>query len=108
VAGVRSRTPEPSTRVGVADDATHATRPIPRVVEAVFESDLPLMALRVGRVEIRTTIEHPFWVEGRGWTPANLIIEGDRLRSHDGSTVVVTGLAYSLGMGKVYNRGIAK
>ena len=82
--------------------------PVPRRVEEVFENDLSTMGLRIGGIEIRTTIEHPFWVQGRGWTPANLLVEGDRLRSHDGTTVVLGGVERSLGLATVYNLRIAE
>ncbi len=67
-----------------------------------------LLELRVGSASIRTTNEHPFWVEGRGWTPANLLVEGDRFRSHDGTAVVLTGIERSLKSAPVYNLRIAE
>jgi pretoxin HINT domain-containing protein len=73
------------------------------MVQEVYQNYLPLMELRFGRACIRTTIEHPFWVEGRGWLPANLLMEGDRLRSHDGETIVLTGINYNLEPEPVYN-----
>ena len=82
--------------------------PVPRLVEAVFENFMPLMELRFGNVKVRTTIEHPFWVEGRGWTHANMLVEGDRLRSDDGSTVVLTGIEGELEAAPVYNMQIAE
>lgn len=33
---------------------------------------------------IETTDEHPFFVKGRGWTPANEIRPGDEVRTEDG------------------------
>lgn len=35
---------------------------------------------------IGTTAEHPFYVDARGWTPAGMFDEGDRLCSHDDTT----------------------
>jgi hypothetical protein len=77
--------------------------PVPRQIEAAFQNYMPLMELRFGKASIKTTIEHPFWVVGRGWTHANLLVEGDRLRSDDGSTVVLTGTERNLGAEIVYN-----
>ena len=39
-----------------------------------------------GNVEtLRTTDEHPFWVDGRGWTEAGHLREGDLVQESDGS-----------------------
>ena len=76
--------------------------PVPRLVEEVFENFMPLMELRFGNVKVRTTIEHPFWIEGRGWNHANMLVEGDRLRSDDRSTVVLTGIEGELEAGELF------
>ncbi|MFF9147850.1 DNRLRE domain-containing protein [Streptomyces sp. NPDC014861] len=39
---------------------------------------------------IQATAEHPFWVEGRGWTTAADIKKGDRLKSPTGESAPVT------------------
>ena len=33
---------------------------------------------------LRTTDEHPFWVEGRGWVQASALAAGDKLRPYTG------------------------
>lgn len=38
---------------------------------------------------IETTKEHPFWVEGQGWTKAKFLNEGDSLRNSDGDSVII-------------------
>nr|WP_303652681.1 polymorphic toxin-type HINT domain-containing protein [Paludisphaera mucosa] len=81
--------------------------PQPRLVQEVFEDYLPLLELRIGSASIKTTAEHPFWVEGRGWTPANMLLEGDRLRTHDGSTVILSGVGDLAESGAVYNLRVA-
>jgi len=63
-------------------DAAGAIRP--QRVEAVHVREALVWELTLGRETIRTTAEHPFWVAGRGWTPANLLREGDRLVGADG------------------------
>jgi hypothetical protein len=35
------------------------------------------------------TDEHPFYVAGKGWTPARLLEEGDTLLGVDGMLIVV-------------------
>jgi hypothetical protein len=37
---------------------------------------------------LRTTPEHPFWVENKGWTQAGVLEPGDRLRTANGWTIV--------------------
>ena len=62
-----------------------------RVVEEVFENYLPTLDLRVNGRTIRTTAEHPFWVRGRGWVPAQQLRAGDQLR-HDRRWLPVDGI----------------
>jgi hypothetical protein len=48
-----------------------------------------------GNIEtIRTTDEHPFYVEGQGWTGAGELAVGATLDQPDGSDAVVIGSAY--------------
>src|SRR5260370_516876 len=54
----------------------------PRVVEELFVRTSPVLRLHVGGRVITTTAEHPFWVEGKGWTPAGELCEGDVLVGH--------------------------
>ena len=66
---------------------------VPKLVEEVFRRFAPLLDLRIGDRVIRTTAEHPFWVGGRVWMLAGSLMEGGRLRSHDGRWVVLGGVA---------------
>ncbi len=43
-----------------------------------------LVHLRVGDQKIKTTVEHPFWVEERGWVNAGELKPGDRLVMYSG------------------------
>ena len=38
---------------------------------------------------IETTKEHPFWVEGQGWTKAKFLETGDQLRDANGNTITI-------------------
>lgn len=38
---------------------------------------------------IETTREHPFWVEGQGWTKAKFLNEGDLLRDSNGNNITI-------------------
>ncbi|HXG10157.1 MAG TPA: polymorphic toxin-type HINT domain-containing protein [Gemmataceae bacterium] len=55
-----------------------------------------------GRV-IGTTAEHPFWVLGRGWTPAGALRIGHRLLGHDGQVVPVVAIEDTGEFETVYN-----
>jgi RHS repeat-associated protein len=81
--------------------------PSTKRVLRVFENVAPLIELAVGGQVIRTTSEHPFWVEGRGWTATRELMEGDRLRGHHGSLVALTGTAMLTESAPVYNLEVA-
>lgn len=56
-----------------------------------------------GGGSVKATPEHPFYVEGRGWTPIKDLRPGDQLRQPDGSTTEV-GVVRALDEGAtVYN-----
>ena len=72
-------------------------------VEEVFERSSVLFDLHVGGKLIRTTAEHPFYVQGKGWTAAKSLVSGDLLRSHDGQWVPVESTCDSGEIAPVYN-----
>ena len=76
-------------------------------MEEVFRAESALVTLDVGGRSIRTTAEHPFWVQGRGWTKACDLIAGDRLRCADGRRVVVAGVRDAGEVAAVYNLRVA-
>jgi hypothetical protein len=73
-------------------------------VKAVFERWAPLWEVEVGGQVLRTTGEHPFWVEGRrGWVSARELLVGDLLRTKDGRLVAVARVEATGSWEKVYN-----
>jgi pretoxin HINT domain-containing protein len=70
-------TADPETGAVTLQPAVQTTR---HMVSAV-------RLLRIGGEIIRTNDEHPFWVEHRGWTLANELTAGDRLRTRQGERV---------------------
>lgn len=52
---------------------------------------------------VTTTVEHPFWVDGRGWTPAGELRTGERLQQPDGTTVAVEAVRATGRTATVYN-----
>ena len=70
----------------------------------VRETD-SIIRLSINGEKIETTEEHPFYVEGRGWTEASSLKEGDEVRTADGSVAAVEA-AWSIKLSepvKVYN-----
>lgn len=69
----------------------------------IFEGWATIQCIVANGRTIRTTSEHPFYVYGKGWVPCHSVQRGDRLRSHNGRTVVVEDV-YSNGVQeKVYD-----
>jgi hypothetical protein len=79
-----------------------------REVEEVFVLVSPIINLHVAGQIIRTTREHPFYVEGRGWVPAANLTAGDLLSTRDGGLLPVEGVADSGQVETVYNWRIAE
>jgi hypothetical protein len=76
--------------------------PEAKAVEETFVRVAPIIALRVGGRTIRTTAEHPFYVNGR-WICAKEIEPGDQVLSHDGQLVTVEAVTDLEGVATVYN-----
>ncbi|MCL4742684.1 MAG: hypothetical protein KJZ54_10830 [Phycisphaerales bacterium] len=53
--------------------------------------------------DYRTTEEHPFWVESRGWVRTDRLEAGDAVLLLDGSTGVVSSIAFTNARATVYN-----
>ena len=60
-----------------------------KVVEERFVRTGKIFHLQVNGKVIRTTEEHPFWVDGKGWLRAGDLKKDDRLLGHDGQWVTV-------------------
>ena len=48
-----------------------------------------LVYVTVDGETIETTKEHPFWVEGQGWTKAKFLETGDQLRNANGNALII-------------------
>jgi RHS repeat-associated protein len=81
---------------------------VARRVVRLFQNTTQVLILDIGGQSIRTTGSHPFWADGRGWTRTDKLREGDRLRSHDGSWVVVAGVRDAGETAPVYNLEVAE
>ncbi len=56
---------------------------------------------------IRTTPEHPFWVEGKGWTAAGALAEGNRIATLVGDSIAVSEVFDTEEWEPVYNLRVA-
>ncbi|MCI0558149.1 MAG: hypothetical protein MN733_06610, partial [Nitrososphaera sp.] len=59
------------------------------VVATIHHTDQVLTELIIDGEWIETTPEHPFYVEGKGWTDAEDLEMGDEVRQADGTTGTV-------------------
>jgi RHS repeat-associated protein len=80
----------------------------PRVVEEVFRRLGKVIRLRLGGQEIGTSAEHPFWVVGRGWTPAGEVRVGNRVTGFDNQETVVDGVVDADEYAVLYNLRVAE
>ncbi|MDY3557155.1 polymorphic toxin-type HINT domain-containing protein [Gemmata sp. JC717] len=84
--------------LGVGDEVASRTEHDPsgpvewKPVEDTFRRTGRVLHLHFGGGErIRTTPEHPFWVDGKGWTAAGALGAGDRIATLSGEWVPVAG-----------------
>jgi hypothetical protein len=78
-----------------------------KLVEERFERTGCILHLHVGGEVIRTTPEHPFYIEGKGWTAAGGLHEGDRLATLSGEWVAVEEVFDTQTWEPVYNLRVA-
>jgi RHS repeat-associated protein len=91
-----------------SSDTTQTATPVKQIVTQTFvrEADT-VLDIRLGRETITATPEHPFWVEGSGWTPARQLRRGSSLVTKDGSVVTIDSVTTRHGKFKVYNFEVA-
>ncbi|MEZ6143372.1 MAG: polymorphic toxin-type HINT domain-containing protein [Zavarzinella sp.] len=90
-------------------DEFNVTGPVEaRAVEEVFVKLAPILNEHVRGQIIRTTGEHPFYVENKGWVNAQEVNSGDRLLSHDGQWLEVSEIEVTDEWETVYNLRIAE
>ena len=82
--------------------------PVLKVIEECFVNELPIWHVHVGGQVVRTTDEHPFWVEGRGWTATHDVLPGDRILGMAGETAVVEEVLATGVWETVYNFRVAE
>jgi hypothetical protein len=69
-----------------------------------FERTAKIWHVRVAGQVVRTTLEHPFWVENRqSWLPVGELHVGDVVRTDSGELLAVEGIEDSGRWERVYN-----
>ena len=74
-----------------------------KVTDTIHHTDEVVVHLTIDGEEIETTPEHPFYVEGKGWTDAEDLQPGDDIRQADGSTGEVESIAIEETSQEMYN-----
>lgn len=87
----------------MAFNAETGTNEAAKVSRTFVHEDVETLVVRTEQGEVTTTATHPFYVEGRGFTPAGELHEGDRLRTPDGDQVVVQSIQFTGRRQTVYN-----
>jgi RHS repeat-associated protein len=90
------------------DERTETTsyQPVMAVIQGEQRYQIIKLTLDSGE-SIEATAEHPFYIKGKGWNPANSLKVGETLQLHDGTTVVVKEIDTSIRVEKVYNLTVA-
>ncbi|MBB1499921.1 type IV secretion protein Rhs [Propioniciclava sp. MC1683] len=74
-----------------------------RVSRTFVHEDVDTLVVTTEQGWVTTTANHPFYVEGRGYTPAGELHEGDQLRTPVGDVVVVASIQATGRRQTVYN-----
>lgn len=81
--------------------------PTAKVIEEHFERVGQLWEIRIGGEVILTKPEHPFYVQGKGWTPAGELEAGDLLSTASGEWLPVERIKNTGRDQTVYNMRVA-
>jgi serpin B len=78
-----------------------------KMVERLLTGEADILELHVAGKIIRTTSLHPFFVRGRGWTPAGEIKVEDRISTNHGDWIEVEKVLVTNKSEAVYNLRVA-
>ncbi len=80
-----------------------------RVVDRIFKhAPTPILTVEIEQRAIRGTANHPYWVDGKGWTYAAQLRVGDQLLGHDGLLQRVTAIVDNGEIEPVFNIAVAE
>ncbi|QNP70110.1 hypothetical protein IAG44_12050 [Streptomyces roseirectus] len=92
----------PGDRVWAEDPVT-GKRHLRKVTGVMRRTADSLVSVGIGQETVRATPEHPFWVLGKGWTSAQSLRPGDRLRTLDGADTRVSAVRTTVARTQVFN-----
>ena len=96
VLGLALRSPSPDTR-----------RPTPSIwAETKSVSGKPAPTHQFADHELETTVNHPFWIRGEGWTRVGQIEPGSVVQGAFGDGLTVTRIEFTTRLERVYNFGV--
>ncbi|MCE9563257.1 MAG: HINT domain-containing protein [Planctomycetes bacterium] len=78
-----------------------------KVVEDTFQRTGCILHIHAGGQVIRTTPEHPFWIEGEGWTAAGSLHQGDKIATLSGELATIEEVYDTQEWEPVYNLRVA-
>ena len=104
VAGTRVKTAEGDRNIEEVEEGDYVLAENPetgeqeckKVVRTFIREKYELVHVTVGKEEIETTVEHPFYVEGIGFVPASELMEGDTIRTSDGGNLPILKIEIEL------------
>ena len=88
-----------------ADPETGETYAKP-VVDTYVHEDVETWEVETSSGTVTSTAEHPFWVDGRGWTPVRELQPGDKLLDAEGVRVELVSVRSTGGTAAVHNLNV--
>ncbi|MFC3575522.1 Hint domain-containing protein [Streptomyces yaanensis] len=86
-----------------AEDPETGERRLREVAGVMQRTTDSLVSVDTGGETVRATPEHPFWVQGKGWTAAQALRSGDRLRTLDDRGARVESVRTTSVRARVFN-----
>ncbi|MFC1588575.1 polymorphic toxin-type HINT domain-containing protein, partial [Planctomycetota bacterium] len=69
-----------------------------------FTSETDILAIiHIGGEVIRTTTEHPFWLNSSGWRGSRSLLKGDLVKTLDGDALSISKIEFKQSSTQVYN-----
>ena len=77
-----------------------------RVLDTYVHEDVETYVVETSSGSVTSTAEHPFWVDGRGWTPVRELQPGDKLVDADGMRVKLLAVGATGETATVHNLNV--
>ncbi|WP_375504875.1 colicin D domain-containing protein, partial [uncultured Jatrophihabitans sp.] len=77
-----------------------------RVLDTYVHEDVETYVVETSTGSVTSTAEHPFWVDGRGWTPVRELQPGDKLVDAEDVRIELVSVTPTGGTATVYNLNV--